>query len=296
MTAGGLACLIFGLAVAVSGCGTPGARAPQGPALWRVNDVDTTVYLFGTIHLAPPNADWRTPAINAAFNSADELVIETIVPEDPAALNELIAPRGLNPPGVSLRDALPADDRAALEDGLSRLNLPPDSLDAMRPWLAGLTLAVMAFQAAGFDPDSGIDKTLERAARLRGLAVTPLETPAEQFDIFANLAPEEELALLRDTLNDLDTVDVYAARFFTAWSTGDSAKLARLMNQSLDRHPRMRAVVLDERNARWAAWIDGRMARPGVVFVAVGAGHLGGRNSVQDYLAARGLKAVRVLP
>ena len=36
------------------------------------------------------------------------------------------------------------------------------------------------------------------------------------------------------------------------------------------------------------------MARPGTVFIAVGAGHLAGPDSVQAALAAHGLRATRV--
>jgi uncharacterized protein YbaP (TraB family) len=36
------------------------------------------------------------------------------------------------------------------------------------------------------------------------------------------------------------------------------------------------------------------MAQPGTVFVAVGAGHLAGANSVQDYLTRAGFKIERI--
>jgi hypothetical protein len=53
-------------------------------------------------------------------------------------------------------------------------------------------------------------------------------------------------------------------------------------------------VLLTRRNARWAEWIDARLDRPGTVFLAVGAGHLAGRDSVQAMLEKRGIKAKRV--
>jgi uncharacterized protein len=52
--------------------------------------------------------------------------------------------------------------------------------------------------------------------------------------------------------------------------------------------------LLTQRNANWAKWIKERMARPGTVFVAVGAGHLGGKSSVQKLLKKQKLKAKRV--
>jgi len=56
----------------------------------------------------------------------------------------------------------------------------------------------------------------------------------------------------------------------------------------------MNKQLLDRRNRAWAGWLEQRLAQPGTVLVAVGAGHLAGRNSVQEMLAARGLAAERL--
>ena len=40
--------------------------APQGPALWKVADEDTTIYLFGTVHALPKDVEWfRGPIAEA---------------------------------------------------------------------------------------------------------------------------------------------------------------------------------------------------------------------------------------
>ena len=52
--------------------------------------------------------------------------------------------------------------------------------------------------------------------------------------------------------------------------------------------------MVADRSARWAQWIEARLSKPGIVFVAVGAGHLGGKDSVQAVLARDGIKAKRV--
>jgi uncharacterized protein YbaP (TraB family) len=52
--------------------------------------------------------------------------------------------------------------------------------------------------------------------------------------------------------------------------------------------------LLVDRNVNWAEWIDTRLDKPGVVFMGVGAGHLGGSDSVQAILAKRGIKSARI--
>ena len=71
----------------------------------------------------------------------------------------------------------------------------------------------------------------------------------------------------------------------------DGADLARHAGAMADTGLR---VLLTERNQRWAGWVKQRLGKPGTVFVAVGAGHLAGPESVQAQLKRLGVKAERV--
>ncbi|MGI9360936.1 MAG: TraB/GumN family protein, partial [Parasphingorhabdus sp.] len=51
------------------------------PALWVVKDEDTTIYLFGTIHILKPGLSWFDEAVKDAFDESEELVVEMIQPE-----------------------------------------------------------------------------------------------------------------------------------------------------------------------------------------------------------------------
>jgi uncharacterized protein YbaP (TraB family) len=66
-----------------------------------------------------------------------------------------------------------------------------------------------------------------------------------------------------------------------------------VMNEGMT-DPAVAEALLYNRNANWAEWIDTRMDTPGTVFIAVGAGHLAGARSVQDYLGAKGITVTRV--
>ena len=79
-----------------------------------------------------------------------------------------------------------------------------------------------------------------------------------------------------------------------AWWAGDVQKIAVTFDNEMRLSPELSDALLTRRNARWAAWVRARMAQPGTVFMAVGAGHLAGRDAVQAMLGAKGLKVVRV--
>src|SRR3954462_599162 len=79
------------------------------PALWEVSDPDTTIYLFGTIHLLPKNVQWRTQKFDAAVAGSKELVVETIVDEkNPAKLMSAMASLGFANGLPPLVDRVPA--------------------------------------------------------------------------------------------------------------------------------------------------------------------------------------------
>ena len=84
------------------------------------------------------------------------------------------------------------------------------------------------------------------------------------------------------------------ARMLAIWNSGDAEGLDRMMNEGLQNNPEARRILLGSRNEKWAEWIDDRMGRPGTVFMAVGAGHLTGTDSVQVFLQQRGISSARV--
>jgi uncharacterized protein YbaP (TraB family) len=92
----------------------------------------------------------------------------------------------------------------------------------------------------------------------------------------------------------MSKVDTQMSGMVDDWTRGDPEALAREMNDELKSSPEVAKVLLTNRNRTWAGWIKQRMAMPGTVFVAVGAGHLAGPESVQANLAKLGVKATRV--
>ncbi len=84
------------------------------------------------------------------------------------------------------------------------------------------------------------------------------------------------------------------ARLQIAWNTGDVESFTPMLEQMQSRSPDSYKLLFQDRNGRWAAWIARRLQQPGTVFVAVGAGHLAGKDSVQQKLAGFGIRSARV--
>ena len=270
------------------------AAAWAKPALWVVKDADTTIYLFGTVHLLPNDTDWRYPALDKALAASDSLTIE-LTEEDPARMQALVLQYGLDP-GHPLSDKLSAAENATLAKAAQTVGVPGgvNTLRMMRPWLAGLTLAVAPLLKAGMDPAHGVDKLLKAQMQAAGKPVDGLETAEQQIRFLADLPADVELDFLRSTLRDVDKGSTELTTLIDAWKNGDVATIGRIEDEDLARQaPALYQRLLVQRNQAWATKITAMLQQPGTVFIAVGAAHLAGPDSVQAQLRKLGVEAAR---
>ncbi|MBB6122787.1 TraB/GumN family protein [Sphingobium subterraneum] len=267
--------------------------ASADPALWVVKDADTTIYLFGTVHMMKPGAVWFDDEIRAAFDQADELVTEIAQP-NPAAMASQVQKLGANPTGPALSQMLSEKERARYLKALASIDIPPETLERSDPWKAAITLSILPLMKLGYTQQDGSETVLENAAKAAGKRMSGLETVEQQLGYFDTMPRPLQLAFLNATVKDMAGVDKQFSRLITDWSRGNVKGLAREMNSSLEETPELAKILLYDRNARWAQWIRARMAKPGTVFIAVGAGHLAGKGSVQEKLQALGLDARRI--
>lgn len=270
----------------------PAQAVPAAPALWKIADEDTTIYLFGTVHILPEATAWYRGPVAEALNSADLLVTEAIV-DSPAELQKEFLEKAVRADGTTLRQSLPPDERAALEKALAQLGLPAAALDSFKPWYAALLLSTLPMQNAGFKAAHGVEAQIEALAKKRGLEREALETATFQINLFDSLPPDAQQQYLADVLKQLPTLREDLARLIDAWKSGQPEELAALLNAD-ETDERVRKALLSDRNATWAKWLKGRLDKPGTIFVAVGAGHLAGEDSVQKHLAAEGVTSTRV--
>lgn len=276
---------------------TPKAAAAAqdaDPALWVVKDKDTTIYLFGTIHVLKPGLTWFDEAVKTAFDRSQELKLELVMP-DPATMASLVQATGTAAPGTPpLGERLPAGKQAAFRRAVTDLGLPADALDRYKPWLAATQLSIAPLSKLGYDSANGPETVLTEAAKAAHKPVTGLETAEQQLGYFSGLSDKAQIQFLESTVDELPTVADQMTRMVDDWAGGKPEALATEMNDSLKDSPEVAKVLLVDRNKRWAQWIKDRMAKPGTVFVAVGAGHLAGPDSVQAQLARLGVKAQRI--
>ena len=262
------------------------------PALWKLADDDTTVWLFGTIHLMPANVQWLEPPVSDAFEKADELVIEADVPE--GSNQDVVTRLAFDPAALPLDQRLPPDLAQATRAALDAYGVPPAVYEKAELWYLAVILETLMYRQIGLDPGNGVDNVLVEVARRSGKTIVPLESFEQQLGFFDGLSEADQIAMLRSTVQETKESPDRIRVLLDAWEAGDEAALGRVMNKNMEADSPLRSVLLDDRNAHWARWIDARMARPGTIFVAVGAGHLAGRGNVRELLEQKGWTIERV--
>ena len=261
----------------------------QGPALWVIKDADSTLYLFGSVHVLRPTTGWASPRVQAAFDSASDIWFEISNPDDQAAIVPLMQQYGLSPTYRNAT-ALTTGELTLFGNAAQSVGSDAVRMDNYRPWLAALTLSVAPLVKAGYDPKSGVELVLKARAEAAGKPIHGFETIDKQIGILAGLPDDVQLVFLRETLKHYENAATKLDEMVSAWARGDVDVLSRVMVQEMkDASPALYQSILVDRNTDWANQIQTMLQGSGAAFIAVGAGHLAGDDSVQAILAKRGV-------
>ena len=261
------------------------------PPLFVVQDADSRVYLLGSIHVLPEGALPLPAAAEAAYADAEvvafEVDLDAAQAEAPAMMEAAVG-------GTTTAQALSPDQKAAFDAYAAALGVPAGALDAFEPWMAGLTVTVLAVQRAGVTGE-GVDAHYYARAGADGKERAALETMADQTAAFDGLPVAEQVRFLMASVEQgPDAVGPTFARMVETWRTGDDAALGRLMAEGMNT-PALREALLAGRNRAWVPQLEALLARDGQdALVVVGAGHLVGPDNVVEMLRARGLTVTRL--
>lgn len=271
------------------------AAAVARPALWVVKDADTTIYLFGTVHLLPNDTAWHYPALDRAVTDSGTLYIE-ITDDNPANMLGLVLHYGMDY-AHPLSSLLSESEMLRLNAAANKAGVPggAQTLVSMKPWLAALTIAIAPLRKAGLDPEHGVDKLLKAQMTDGGKQVLGLETSEQQIRFLADMPQTLQLALLRSTLREFDRATIQLNQLIEAWKAGDVDTIARIEDEEMrQKEPKLYQRLLVQRNEDWAARIGDLLRNhSGTIFIAVGAAHLAGPDSVQAQLHKLGIEAAR---
>jgi uncharacterized protein YbaP (TraB family) len=264
-----------------------GGAARGEPAIWLVQGATSRIYLFGTMHILPKQGAWFGPKIAAAFADSQELWEEA----DVGLLQKQSVPRIMDQavaPNSDLWAKLPPATAEKFRGELKTCHLPPTVVAHFRPWFATMlpTICQLTEQSAKtlVDGANGPEGTLLTRAKSAGKPTKFFETAEQQIGYLADAPESVQLKQLRDAIDQAATGKDDFAGIETAWLAGDEPAIARQVADTKKTDPDFYATIFTQRNQRFAAKIAELMAGNVNIFVAIGAGHLAGPDSVQAQL------------
>lgn len=272
---------------------------PPSPALWKIADDDTTLYLFGVIGLAPEDADWRSRAMARAIDVSETIWFEAPVddPDAQAGANELFAREAMAAEGETLSEQLSDAAREALPAVAAEAGLGLETLEPLKPWAAFIVLSsrVAPPSADQTSEAVGIDALLMREARGRGREMRYFATVEQSLRNLIDLPAKRQAALAASLITDFDRQRDGARETFEAWRIGDVEAVDALLNAKMrDETPALFGALVSARAESHASGVAEMLKAPGSAFIALDISYLVGPGSIPDRLAAAGLSVERV--
>jgi uncharacterized protein YbaP (TraB family) len=258
-------------------------------------DIDSTLYLFGTVHLLPDDLIWQREDMRQAFDAAGTIFFEV----DTGSTGEIEATvlttrLGLRNDGLRLTDRLDNYQRNLMEAAANNGDLTIAALDGMQPWLASEYLMFAAAQNAGLSADLSADEALKSRAVREGKNVIYLESLETQIRASADLPEDLQLKILTETLEQFNVLGEDATEIAEQWSVGGTDFLTtQIIRPIKARSPLVFNRLLRDRNQAWANTLSRFMEDSGTGFVAVGTAHLLGEDSLLSELREQGFSVQR---
>lgn len=268
-----------------------------GPALWTLADDDTTIHLYGSQELLPPDLVWRNDVIDAALAETDMYILEgDSSPEAQAAMQQLVQQLGVYRDGRTLRGVLSDAQEAEIGAVTAQLGAPLSALDQLKPWLASIQIGVLNIVKKGYQSRQGVSAVLVAEAQGRKKTVRYAEETGALIKIISALPEETHVKMLVKAARDINTKPNELDDLNAAWAIGDVDALAELLHgeNGAWANEIVYDAMLVQRNERWIDEIQVLLAEhDGIIFLSVGIGHFVGKDSIINMLEGEGLKAVR---
>jgi uncharacterized protein YbaP (TraB family) len=265
------------------------AQAPERHFLWKVTSPQgKEAYLLGSVHVLSKGFYPLSPVIDAAFGASKTLVEEIDIDEmdHPATMMGLVG-KAMLPDGQTLEQVVSSDTHAAVRARADANGLPWPMVQRMKPWMVAVTLTAAELSKAGFDPALGVDRHFFNRAKSAGMPRRALETVTYQFDRLDGLGATLQETSLKAMLADIDVQAKNVETLASAWRSGDTVTVERLLMEGFTDAPEIAERLLYERNRNWVEPVERCLTEDARCFVVVGAAHLVGPKSLIDLLKER---------
>lgn len=258
------------------------------PKAYHFTKGEQEMVVFGTMHLSKSDFFPLPEPVLSALTQSDALALELDM-NDPEILSvtmQVIATHGMLG-DKKLVDVIGDERMKKLKEVAG---FEAAMFEQMRPWFIAMSLPIIQALQMGYE-DKAVDEYLADKAKAQSIPVVALESAKEQFDIFVNLTPKEELALLDSVLSQ-DAKEQFE-QMLAVWQHNDEKAAEELLNQMEVTLPTLLKTFVTDRNHRMVERAIKLNADKKRLFVGVGALHLYGKDGIVKLLGEKGYQLTK---
>lgn len=254
--------------------------------LWEISGkgLQKPSYLFGTYHFAGKSFIDTMKVLNEKRNNAGAIVGELLM-DNTMALK--LAPYMLMKNNF-IDKLLSPDEYKLVADYLKKVSgYDLKMLNSLKP--AAIQVMLLSFTApVTFSKDNpAIDQYFQDEAKSKGKKLVGLETVEDQAEALFGSSLERQKELLLKGILKEEKTRAETQKMYDYYIAQDLEKLEKLFNSNEDYTQEEMDRLLKNRNEKWLAQLPALMQEQGL-FIAVGAGHLIGKDGLIKGLQALG--------
>lgn len=292
--------LLFTSGTALAATATnAGVAAPAKPLaavkyakglLWKIEVPGArSSYLFGTIHSDDRRVTALPEPVIKALDASSRFTMEAIIDGEGLVY---MAETMYFSDGRTLQQVAGKELYAESVKALAARGIPTLGVEKQKPWAVMMALSMPPPQTGEY-----LDLILQDRATRQNKPVSGLETIQEQLAVFDELPLPDQVALLKEAVQERDTFEKELEEMIEAYLARDIAALAEAGAKHKPDNDRLHRSVMDRlltrRNTRMAARL-GPILKDGSAFIAVGAAHLPGESGLLNLLDQAGYRVTPV--
>lgn len=260
------------------------SASAQAEILYKVTKEDQTIWVYGTLHAAKKDLIKLSETAENALKNSETVWFE-VHPEKIQSAQALFMQHARRSEG-KLSDTVDSETWQQLTTLAEKYGMNASALEQLNAWFAQIVIVSQAIAQSGYTAEGGSEGKLFELARNSDIPVKGLETVERQIDALRAAQSESgEGELLEQTLAEVEKIEEVFADIQKTWLEGDLDKLTHYLNQNLP--PKALDELITKRNNEWITKLA-KVNESDTVFVAVGAGHLGGQQGVLEQLEKQG--------
>ncbi len=265
----------------------------SGPAIWKIADADTTIYILGTIHILPKDAKWQSPTVTNAMTVATELVLETIAAEEGGAMAWMVETMAKAKDRKPVLDRVSAEKRTLLQTTITETGMPMAMFNKLPTWMVPFMITYADAEKRGELGEFGVDNKLEVHFSQSKRPISAIEDSLAVLKAMDAMDEADQIIALEKSLEEREKEKQDSNKMVAQWLSGDLSTLDAEVNENT-LGAATYAILVRNRNIAWTDWLTKRMETPGNLLFAAGTAHFVGPDSVLKMLETKGITATRL--